>query len=92
MYKIQVKKQIEDANWFLVNLAEPLKVNEQYQNKKILLKIKDTFASLVHDEHIKCWLKLIPVGHDPAVDRDISNYPGLGHVMINGEDYEYDVA
>lgn len=85
------KRTIEDTNWFVVALKTPLEVNEKYEDKIIIIKIKDTFASLVHDEHIKCWLKLIPKGISPKKEKDISKYVDYGYIMINGEDYEYDL-
>lgn len=84
------KRSVEDTNWFLVILRDPLDVNDEYEDRKILIKVKDTFASLLHDEHIKCWLKLIPAGTDPRTKRHISEYPSMGYIMINGEDYKHD--
>lgn len=87
----KVKKRIfEDNNWFLVELTQPLEINEEYVKNKILIKIKDTFASFIHDEHIKCWLKLIPKDIDPKINTDISKYLSFGYIMINGEDYKYE--
>lgn len=85
------KRYIEDTNWFVVALKTPLEINDQYENNIIIIKIKDTFASLVHDEHIKCWLKLVPKGISPKKEKDISKYVDYGYIMINGEDYEYDL-
>lgn len=85
------KRSVEDTNWFVVALKTPLEVNDDYENKIILIKIKDTFASFVHDEHIKCWLKLVPKGISPKKEKDISKYEDLGYIMINGEDYEYEI-
>jgi hypothetical protein len=85
------KKLIEDNNWFLVQLVDPLDISNDFEDKKILIKIKDTFASFLHDEHIKCWVKFIPKGLDPLEQKDISLYLSYGYIMINGEDYDYDL-
>ena len=85
------EKYIEDNTWFLVHLKTQLDTNDQYENEKILIKIKDTLASFVHDEHIKCWLKLIPKGLEPKKENRGSEYLSYGYIMINGEDYVYNV-
>lgn len=85
------KGTIEDNTWFVVQLKNPLDVNINYDSELILIKIKDTFASFLHDEHIKCWLKLIPNGMDPRKENDGSAFRSYGYIMINGEDYEYDL-
>ena len=85
-------KGIKDTNWFLVELAEDMAISNEYESRKIMIKILETHASFVHDEHIKCWVKFIPKGLDPAKVSDISQYLSYGYIMINGEDYEYDVA
>ncbi len=89
MVIISKKKKVEDNNWFLVEITEPLNVNHEYEDRIILIKVIDTFASLIHDEHIRCWLKLIPKGMDPTTNKKISDYLSYGYIMINGEDYEY---
>ena len=80
-----------DIDWFLVKLATPLDFTGTYENDLILIKIRNKYDSLVHDEHIKCWLRLIPKGVDPRVDSDSSLFINYGFIMINGEDYQYKV-
>jgi hypothetical protein len=79
-----------DPNWFLVELITPMLVNEDYLNSQILIKLESKHSSLIHDEHIRCWVKLIPTGIDPLKEKDGDAYLSYGYIMINGEDYVYE--
>lgn len=84
-----VSEKGKDPEWFVVKLDTPLNVNSSFKSSEILIKIRNKHSSLVHDEHIKCWLKLVPEGVDPYNEKDSSRYTSYGFIMINGEDYVY---
>lgn len=89
--KLKYENGWTDIDWLLVKLETPLYVNEEYENDHILIKIRSKYQSLIHDEHIKCWLKLIPKGTNPKIESSSSSYTSYGFIMINGGDYEYDL-
>lgn len=80
----------EDPDWFVIKLDTPLNVDSSYKSSEIIIKIRNKHSSLVHDEHIKCWLKLVPEGVDQYKEKDSSKYTSYGFIMINGEDYVYE--
>ncbi|WP_456459755.1 PrsW family intramembrane metalloprotease [Reichenbachiella sp.] len=80
-----------DPDWFAVKLDTPLNVNHEYESHIILIKLRSKYQSLIHDEHIQCWLKLIPKGSNLHLENISSDYTSYGFIMINGEDYEYDL-
>lgn len=79
----------QDVDWFLVKLETPLDVNDDFHKQYILIKLRSKHASLIHDEHIKCWLKLIPKGINPLRERLVSSFYSYGFIIINGEDYQF---
>ncbi len=81
----------KDPEWFVVKLDTPLCIDSSYSNSEILIKFRSKHSSLVHDKHIKCWLKLVPEGVNPYEENDSSKYMSYGFIIINGEDYEYEL-
>ena len=84
-----IRENSSDPEWFIVELQAPLMVNEHYESSIILIKLESKHSSLVHDEHIRCWVKLIPAGINPLKVRESAEYVSYGYIMINGEDYVY---
>lgn len=89
--KVIYPKDREDIDWFLVNIDQPMDVQDQYKNKRVLIKIRDKSASLIHDEHIDCWLKIIPDHIEIARVMHADDLISCGLVIINGSDYRYPV-
>lgn len=80
-----------DDDWFVLRLDQPLDFNDDYHNNLMLIKLQDRSSSLNQDEHIKCYLRLIPTGKNPKKMTRIENYHKMGTIIINGADYVYDV-
>ncbi len=80
-----------DPDWFVVKLDTLLDTNSEYQNSRILIKLESKYSSLVHDIHIRCFLKLIPKEVNPYKEGRASEYYSFGSIMINGEDYQYSI-
>ncbi|SMG51748.1 Membrane proteinase PrsW, cleaves anti-sigma factor RsiW, M82 family [Marivirga sericea] len=78
-----------DPDWFVVKLDTPLSVTDDYNNSAILIKVQSKYLSLVHDKHIRCFLKLIPTEVNPLQEERSSEYISYGAIMINGHDYQY---
>ncbi|HAA22868.1 MAG TPA: hypothetical protein DCP28_30410 [Cytophagales bacterium] len=83
---------VRDPNWFIVQVNPSFYLGEEeFQADRILIKLRHRHVSLVHDTHIECWTRFIPMGVDPREEPDYSQYLDYGLIMINGHDYVYEV-
>ena len=78
-----------ELDWFIVTLTSPLTISVEYEPQKVLVKLRNKSACLVHDTHIECLLRLVPKGVDPRSQPDVALYPYGGIIAINGADYKY---
>ncbi|UII19342.1 PrsW family intramembrane metalloprotease [Fulvivirga ligni] len=82
------QKKKNDPYWFKVKLDQQLNVVSDFESEYIFIKILDSQASFIHDEHIRCALKLIPSHLNPEQEMFTTSYLSYGNIIINGEDYE----
>lgn len=88
--KLVNSRGTKDIDWFLVTLNLPMEIVEDYEKDLILIKFQSKYESLVHDIHIKCFLKLIPKGKKLAEESVSEDFLSYGYIIINGEDYEFE--
>ncbi|WNB17962.1 PrsW family intramembrane metalloprotease [Marivirga arenosa] len=84
-----ISKKRTDREWFLIKLNNSLDVSKEFNSEFIMIKLQSKYMSLVHDKHIRCFLKLIPKGVNPATEKNRSEYISFGYIIINGFDYEF---
>lgn len=78
-----------DAGWFILKPDKPFQFNDNYEQKYVLIRKDNDYNSLIHDEHVKFLLRLIPKGRNPLKHKKIMHYHKMGYIILNGADYEY---
>lgn len=85
------KEHTTEYNWYFVKLKNKMNVIDEFHADCIAIKLNNPFASIVHDTHIKCHLRLIKSETDLKAKRISSaNFFPYGNIMINGSDYRYE--
>lgn len=81
-------KEYIDTDWFLVEFENPLSIQEYIDfahiGTHVLLKLESKTDSLIHDEDIRGFMKLIPdmslvTGEKPQYD----HFASAGYILIN---------
>lgn len=78
-----------DNDWFILKPDKPFDFNDDYEKQYVLIRMENSYSSLIHHEHIKCFLRLIPKGRNPKKHRKLIHYHKMGFIILNGGDYEY---
>lgn len=82
------EKEYIDTEWFLVELENPLSIQQDIEyahiNSHVLIKLESNNDSLIHDEDIRGFLRLIPDmslvnGEKPVYD----DFASAGYILIN---------
>ncbi len=85
------RNQAPDPDWYIVRLKNKMDIIDDFKKQYLAIKLHRPYASLDHDTHIKCYLKLINAETVLSNRRfHINEFYDYGRLEINGHDFDYD--